>query len=256
MANLIFKGHATRGKELHKLLEHLGGVDAGYSTCSCVTCFYYINREGYIEGSSFIPDYMNHRMIMSLETFESQFPYKVGDKIPDVWGDSLTVKSMSWDENYKTVMYGFEESVFIVRADEMEAENENKPLFKPGDVVKLKGCPDKNLFWIVMDVVKDGYIFSGWYKDASFNSYFDIEDISIVAVKEKNGEYELIETIAPEGYNKLVENIENGTVFAKREKTIWICLNCGHIHVGEEAPELCPACAHPKAHFERKVENY
>jgi hypothetical protein len=38
--------------------------------------------------------------------------------------------------------------------------NENKPLFKPGDVVKLKGCPDKNLYWIVMDVIKDGYIFN------------------------------------------------------------------------------------------------
>ena len=101
MANLIFKGHATRGKELHKLLEHLGGVDAGYSTCSCVTCFYYINREGYIEGSSFIPDYMNHRMIMSLETFESQFPYKVGDNVnyvkyngrcPSVY----TIQRMRW----------------------------------------------------------------------------------------------------------------------------------------------------------------
>lgn len=42
--------------------------------------------------------------------------------------------------------------------------NENKPLFKPGDVVKLKGCPDKNLFWIVMDVIKDGYIFNNGKK--------------------------------------------------------------------------------------------
>lgn len=38
--------------------------------------------------------------------------------------------------------------------------NENKPLFKSGDIVKLKGCPDENIFWIVMDVVKDGYIFN------------------------------------------------------------------------------------------------
>ena len=42
--------------------------------------------------------------------------------------------------------------------------NENKPLFKQGDVVKLKGCPDKNLFWIVMDVIKDGYIFNNGKK--------------------------------------------------------------------------------------------
>ena len=56
MANLIFKGHATRGKELHKLLECLGGVDAGYEKCNCVSCFYYINREGFIEGSNMIPN--------------------------------------------------------------------------------------------------------------------------------------------------------------------------------------------------------
>lgn len=101
MANLIFKGHATRGEELHKLLEYLGGIDSGYKTCSCVTSFYYINREGYIEGSSIIPDYMNHRMIMSLETFESNFPYKVGDKVNYVkYNDGhpsvYTIQRMRW----------------------------------------------------------------------------------------------------------------------------------------------------------------
>lgn len=101
MANLIFKGHATRGKELHKLLEYLGGVDAGYSTCCCVTSFYYINREGYIEGSIFIPDYMNHRIIMSLETFESKYPYKVGDKVNyvkynDGYPSVYTIQGVRW----------------------------------------------------------------------------------------------------------------------------------------------------------------
>lgn len=101
MANLIFKGHATRGKELHKLLENLGGVDCGYSQCCCVTSFYYINREGYIEGSIFIPDYMNHRIIMSLETFESKYPYKVGDKVNyvkynDEYPSVYTIQGMRW----------------------------------------------------------------------------------------------------------------------------------------------------------------
>lgn len=109
MANLIFKGHATRGKELHKLLEHLGGVDCGYSQCSCVTSFYYINREGYIEGSSIIPDYMNHRIIMSLETFESQYPYKVGDKVIEMNGLHGTITAMIWDECNCTVLYTFKD---------------------------------------------------------------------------------------------------------------------------------------------------
>ncbi len=57
-------------------------------------------------------------------------------------------------------------------------------------------------------------------------------------------------------YNDLVANIEAGTVFSKTEKVTWRCRNCGYLHEGEEAPEMCPACAHPKAHFELLGENY
>jgi rubrerythrin len=39
-------------------------------------------------------------------------------------------------------------------------------------------------------------------------------------------------------------------------ETVWICRNCGHLHIGEAAPEVCPVCAHPKAYFERRAENY
>lgn len=57
-------------------------------------------------------------------------------------------------------------------------------------------------------------------------------------------------------YNKLAENVANGTVFKKKEKTAWKCRVCGHIHVGEGAPETCPTCHHPQGHFEVFVENY
>ncbi|MCX7708581.1 MAG: rubrerythrin family protein [Clostridia bacterium] len=57
-------------------------------------------------------------------------------------------------------------------------------------------------------------------------------------------------------YRKLAANIENGTVFKKDEKVLWKCRNCGYVHEGEGAPDLCPACQHPKAHFEVFVENY
>lgn len=105
MANLVFKGHATRGKELHKLLENLGGVDAGYEKCNCVSCFYYINREGYIEGSNMIPDYMNHRIIMSLETFESKYPYKVGDKVSSKYLKNYKIEKMEWEDINNRVIY-------------------------------------------------------------------------------------------------------------------------------------------------------
>lgn len=57
-------------------------------------------------------------------------------------------------------------------------------------------------------------------------------------------------------YRKLIENIEKGKVFAREGKTVWICTNCGHIHVGESAPEVCPVCAHPQAYFQLRAENY
>lgn len=59
-----------------------------------------------------------------------------------------------------------------------------------------------------------------------------------------------------ERYRKLLENVQDGTVFKKGSIVIWKCRNCGHIHVGLEAPEVCPVCAHPKSFFEIQAENY
>ncbi|HHV28580.1 rubrerythrin [Acetivibrio mesophilus] len=57
-------------------------------------------------------------------------------------------------------------------------------------------------------------------------------------------------------YKKLAENIENNKVFNKDEKVYWKCRNCGYVHEGNNAPEKCPACIHPKAYFELLAENY
>ena len=59
-----------------------------------------------------------------------------------------------------------------------------------------------------------------------------------------------------ERYRKLLANIENGEVFRHEDIVVWKCRNCGYIHVGKEAPELCPTCKHPKAYFELLAENY
>ena len=65
-----------------------------------------------------------------------------------------------------------------------------------------------------------------------------------------------IEKEHEERYRKLIENIEGGLVFSRDGDKIWQCRNCGHIVIGKEAPEICPVCAHPKAYFEIKKENY
>lgn len=65
-----------------------------------------------------------------------------------------------------------------------------------------------------------------------------------------------IEKEHEERYRKLLSNVENGLVFTKDGDTIWQCSNCGHIVIGKSAPDICPVCAHPKAYFEIKAENY
>ena len=65
-----------------------------------------------------------------------------------------------------------------------------------------------------------------------------------------------IEKEHEERYRALLKNIEDGVVFQRGEKKAWICLNCGHIHFGDTAPDLCPVCAHPKAYFALRAQNY
>ena len=65
-----------------------------------------------------------------------------------------------------------------------------------------------------------------------------------------------IEKRHEERYRALLHNVEAQEVFKKSEVKVWECRNCGHIVVGTEAPEICPACAHPKAYFEVHVDNY
>lgn len=65
-----------------------------------------------------------------------------------------------------------------------------------------------------------------------------------------------IEKEHEERYRALLANVENDCVFSKDGDQIWQCSNCGHIVIGKKAPEVCPVCAHPKAYFQIKAENY
>ncbi|MGI6247960.1 MAG: rubrerythrin [Acutalibacteraceae bacterium] len=65
-----------------------------------------------------------------------------------------------------------------------------------------------------------------------------------------------IENAHEDRYRKLIENLENGIVFEKTQEVVWICRNCGHLHVGKAAPVVCPTCDHPQAYFEVHSVNY
>jgi len=65
-----------------------------------------------------------------------------------------------------------------------------------------------------------------------------------------------IEKEHEERFKKLLSNIDDEVVFTNDGDTIWICRNCGHIHIGPKAPSICPICSHPQSYFERKANNY
>ncbi len=71
--------------------------------------------------------------------------------------------------------------------------------------------------------------------------------------------FELVAKIEEEHekrYLKLLENLKQDKVFIDKDVVVWKCRNCGHIHIGKEAPEVCPTCDHPRAYFERCALNY
>lgn len=82
-------------------------------------------------------------------------------------------------------------------------------------------------------------------RDEGFNQTADI--FSAIAVAEKQHE---------KRYLELAANIIGERVFKREKPTVWRCRNCGYLHHGTEAPEECPACAHPQAHFELLGENW
>ena len=65
-----------------------------------------------------------------------------------------------------------------------------------------------------------------------------------------------IEKHHEERYRRLLQNIEEGIVFSREGDTVWICRNCGHLHIGKKAPEVCPVCHHKRSFFEIEAKNY
>ena len=91
-------------------------------------------------------------------------------------------------------------------------------------------------------------MYEGFAKTAEEEGFKDLAiKFRLVAAIEKHHE---------ERYRALLHNVEAQEVFKKSEVKVWECRNCGHIVVGEKAPEICPTCAHPQSYFEINSENY
>jgi rubrerythrin len=93
-----------------------------------------------------------------------------------------------------------------------------------------------------------GVLYPAFAKTAEEEGFLDVAE-SFEEIGEVEEEHE-------KRYRKLLSNMENGKVFKRDEEVEWHCMNCGYIHHGKEAPELCPACNHARAYYQLHVANY
>lgn len=104
----------------------------------------------------------------------------------------------------------------------------------------LAGVAGENYEWTIM--------YDQFAKEAEAEGFTELAaKFRMVGAVEKSHE---------ERYQKLLENVKNGKVFTKDGEVMWECRNCGHLHFGKEAPQICPVCEHLQSFFQVKEENY
>ena len=154
---------------------------------------------------------------------------------------------------------GYEQMSFIFEETANQEKEHAKRLFKflEGGEVEITASFPAGVIGATLENLKaaaegEKYEYTEMYpsfaKIAEEEGFKDIAEVfRNIAVAEKQHE---------KRYNDLAANIEAGRVFKRNQETVWRCRNCGYIHKGTEAPDECPACAHPQAHFELLGENY
>ena len=154
---------------------------------------------------------------------------------------------------------GYEQIAFIFEETANQEKEHAKRLFKflEGGEVEISASFPAGVIGTTLENLKaaaageryeHSEMYPGFAKVAKEEGFDTIAAVfEAIAVAEKQHE---------KRYNALAANIEAGRVFKRDEQVVWRCRNCGYLHVGTEAPESCPACAHPQAYFELLGENY
>ena len=139
MAHLAIQGHATRGNEVIELLKMLGGIDSGFFSGNEIDRFYYIEVD---KGICFIDSVVEHLDFqkMTLEQFLTRFPYKVGDKVKNVYGAYGKVYEMKWIDDEIQYRLDFGHSWY--GADELMLPDEEKETMKEKKInqMSLANC--------------------------------------------------------------------------------------------------------------------
>ncbi|MFH1059447.1 MAG: rubrerythrin family protein [Pseudomonadota bacterium] len=154
---------------------------------------------------------------------------------------------------------GFEQIAFMFDETANQEKEHAKRLFKllEGGEVEVTAAFPAGVIGSTYDNLMEAaggenyeqtIMYPGFAKIAREEGFGDIAKVfEAIAVAERFHE---------KRYRALAANIKEDRVFKREAKTTWRCRNCGYLHEGDEAPDCCPACAHPKAHFELKGENW
>lgn len=154
---------------------------------------------------------------------------------------------------------GFEQISFIFEETANQEKEHAKRLFKflEGGEVSITASFPAGVIGSTVENLQEAAggehhewseMYPSFAKIARSEGFEDIAKVfEAIAIAEKQHE---------KRYLALKSNIESGKVFKRDSKVVWRCRNCGYLHTGNEAPDTCPACAHPKAHFELLGENY
>ncbi len=154
---------------------------------------------------------------------------------------------------------GFEQMAHIFEETANQEKEHAKRLFKllEGGEVEIQAAFPAGVIGTTAENLKEAAggenyewtdMYPGFAKVADKEGFEKVAGVfSSIAVAEKQHE---------KRYLGLLANIEKGTVFKRSQKVVWRCRNCGYLHEGKEAPEVCPACDHTRAHFELLGENW
>lgn len=143
MKQLAFVGHSKRGKEIKEILQQLGGTHVGYA-CSGERFYFYINRSNTIEGSSQLPPPYDVWKLYTLEEFEKEFPYKVGDVVTYFDRNNKTIhlliQKIRWNptKHGGTLEYVLQNGIITTGENLKPMKKELKDYLKPGYVVEHK----------------------------------------------------------------------------------------------------------------------
>ncbi|UCH20116.1 MAG: rubrerythrin family protein [Deltaproteobacteria bacterium] len=147
--------------------------------------------------------------------------------------------------------------IFTETADQEKEHAKRLFKFLEGGEVEIVGAFPAGTISITLDNLKEAAagenyehteMYPGFANTAKQEGFGEIAEVfTAIAVAEKQHE---------KRYRALAANIEAGRVFKRKESVVWRCRNCGYLHEDTEAPQLCPACAHPQAHFELLGENW